>query len=163
MSPAGLFDPAVFSDNGEGELFNEPFGMPTGYRVPSFGQVTYPDLKTQMLEFHWLQNVRAPCNPAFFPKQQINAARRCEPYYFNHSFRSRPVTLFYDGSVRLTGVTEVMAADRRHQRQAGHGLWSRDTPFGDNGFFIDAGYDFAETSYHILTVDGIRGRDTVGR
>ena len=74
-----------------------------------------------------------------------------------------PVTLFYDGSVRLMGVLEAMSSDRRHDRQAGYGLWTRDTPFGDDGYFISDGYDFSDTGYHILTTDGVRGRDTIGR
>ena len=86
----------------------------------------------------------------------------CEPYYFNQGFQSAPVTLFYDGSIRPTGVMEAMSSDRRSRAQSGHGLWSRDTPFTENGYFIDVGYDFAETSFHILTIDGVRGRDTVG-
>ena len=36
-----------------------------------------------------------------------------------------------------------------------------DTPFGEDGYLM--GYDFAETSYHVLTIDGVRGRDTIGR
>ena len=31
---------------------------------------------------------------------------------------------------------------------------------GRPGFFIPQAYDLVETSYHILTVDGCRGRDT---
>jgi len=60
---------------------------------------------------------------------------------------------------------EAMSSDRRAMRQTGDGvgLWTRDTPFGTGGYFIDAGYDFAASSYHILTTNGIRGRDTVGR
>ncbi len=88
---------------------------------------------------------------------------RCEPYYFNHSFQSIPVTLFYDGSVRMMSVFEAMSSDRRHVRQTGYGLWSRDTPFGDNGYLIDVGYDFAESSFHILTTDGAKGRDILGK
>ncbi len=61
-----------------------------------------------------------------------------------------------------------MSSDRRNIRQTGGedtgvGLWSRDTPFEADGFFIPESYDFVETSYHILTVDGCRGRDTVGK
>jgi len=154
LSPAGLFSPQVFSDNGEGIFWKAPWELPTGYKVPSFGQVKYPTLKTHMLEHHWLQNVKVPCNATFLG---------CEPYYFNHSFQSQPVTLFYDGSVRLMGVMEAMSSDRRNLRQTGlNGLWSRDTPFGPEGYLIDDAYDFAETSYHILTIDGVRGRDTVG-
>ncbi|MHC4650576.1 MAG: type II secretion system protein, partial [Planctomycetota bacterium] len=56
MSPAGLFAPAVFSDNGQGEFWTAPWTMPTGYTVPTFSQARYPTLKTNVLEFRWLQN-----------------------------------------------------------------------------------------------------------
>jgi hypothetical protein len=131
--------------------------MPAGYRVPSFSQVKFPTLKTHMLEHQWLQNVKLECNDSF---------TGCEPYYFNHSFQSQPVTMFYDGSVRMMSVFEAMSADRRAAFQSGNddwGLWSRDTTLLGGGYFIDDGYDFAETSFHILTIDGIRGRDTIGR
>jgi len=156
LSAAALFSPMVFAANVDGAYWTAPWEMPAGYRVPSFGQVKYPTLKTHMLEHHWLQNMKVPCNPNFFG---------CEPYYFNHSFQSIPVTLFYDGSVRLMGVMEAMSSDRRAARQSpdGAGLWSRDTPFGVEGYLTTDGYDFAETSFHILTIDGVRGRDTVGR
>jgi prepilin-type N-terminal cleavage/methylation domain-containing protein len=155
LSAAGLFDPATFSPDAEGRYWNAPWEMAAGYRVPAFGQVKYPTLKTHMLEQHWLQNNRLPCNDSFYG---------CEPYYFNHSHRSMPVTLFYDGSVRLMSVLEAMSSDRRQQAQTpdGAGLWSRDTPFGDDGYLIPDGYDFAATSYHILTIGGVRGRDTIG-
>ncbi|MHC4614045.1 MAG: type II secretion system protein [Planctomycetota bacterium] len=154
LSVAGLYNPAVFSDDGNGLFWNEPWKMPSGYKVPSFGQVRYPTLKTHMLEHHWLQNMKVPCNAAF---------SGCEPYYFNHSYQSMPVTLFYDGSVRIMSVLEAMSSDRRHVRQAGHGLWTRDTPFGNDGYLIADGYDFAEASFHILTTEGVLGRDTLGR
>ncbi len=153
LSPAGLFAPRTFADNGEGQYWNAPWEMPAGYRVPSFGQVKFPTLKTHMLEHLWLQNLTTQCNLSFLG---------CEPFYFNHSFDSIPVTLFYDGSVRMMSVPEAMSADRRHLHQTGSGLWSRDTPLGSNGYFINDAYDFAETSYHILTADGVRGRDTLG-
>ena len=153
MSAAGLFNPVVFSDNGDGVFWQAPWEMPSGYKIPSFSQVSYPTLKTHMLEHQWLQHTKVPCNAAFLG---------CEPYFFNHSFQSMPVTLFYDGSVRLMSVTEAMSSDRRHQTQAEYGLWSRDTPFGDDGYLISDGYDFADTSYHVLTINGIRGRDTLG-
>ena len=157
LSPAGLFNPAVFSDaDRDGVYWTEPWTLPAGYRVPTFGQVKYPTLKTHMLEHQWLQNTKEPCNRNFFG---------CEPYYFNHSFSSSPVTLFYDGSIRLMSVLEAMSSDRRHSEQHPDdvGLWTRDTSFGDNGYLIDDGRDFAETSFHILTTWGVRGRDTLGR
>ncbi|MCH8154487.1 MAG: hypothetical protein IH786_04370, partial [Proteobacteria bacterium] len=49
------------------------------------------------------------------------------------------------------------------------GLWSIDTPFGGGynpgnggGYYMDFAYDFTATSYHILTIDGALGRDTLG-
>ncbi len=153
LSPAGLFAPQVYSDNGQGVYWTPPWQMPNGYRVPSFGQARYSSLKTHMLEHHWLQNQKLACNSAFFG---------CEPYYFNHGFQSMPVTLFYDGSIRLMSVLEGMSSDRRTNQQSGHGLWTRDTSLGEDGYLIGDGYDFAATSYHILTIDGVRGRDTIG-
>ena len=49
-------------------------------------------------------------------------------------------------------------------QQRGHAassLRTRDTPFGQDGYCVNDGYDFARTSFHILTVDGILGRDTL--
>jgi hypothetical protein len=154
LSPAGLFSPAAFSNDGNGYYWSAPWEMASGYKVPSFGEVRYPTLKTHMLEHSWLQNTKVPCNAAF---------SGCEPYYFNQSYQSMPVTLFYDGSVRLMGCLEAMSSDRRVNRQAGVGLWSRDTPFGTDGYFIGDGYDFAATAFHILTTEGVRGRDTIGQ
>jgi type II secretory pathway pseudopilin PulG len=156
LSPAGLYSPEVLSDSdGDGLYWSPPWAMPSGYKVPTFGQVKYPTLKTHVLEHHWLQNTKVPCNDAF---------TGCEPYYFNHSYQSMPVTLFYDGSVRLMGVLEAMSSDQRHQGQHpdGVGLWTRDTPFGTDGYLIGSGYDFADSSFHILTTEGVRGRDTLG-
>ena len=159
-SPAALFSPQVFSFNRQTELYwTPPWELPSGFRTPSMGQIKFPTLKTHMLEYRWLQNVPVACNTSF---------SGCEPYFFNHGFQSVPVTLFYDASVRMMGVMEAMSSDRRQIRQTGGeedgvGLWSRDTTFLEEGFFIPEAYDFVETSYHILTIEGARGRDTVGK
>ena len=74
------------------------------------------------------------------------------------------MTLFYDGHVSLVGVYDAQMADGRMQAQTGTGgwgLWSRDTPFGGDGYFIGRSYDNAHSSFHILTTDGIRGRDVI--
>ena len=99
------------------------------------------------------------CNPNFRP----GSYHGCEPYYFNHGWESVPMTLFYDGHVAGLGVPEAQAADSRHMNQVGWGLWSRDTPMSNDGYFIPEGYDFASTSFHILTTRGIRGRDRISR
>ena len=134
--------------------------MDAGWRSPAHSQCLYPSLKTHMLEHHWLQNAQGDCNPVF----DVGTYAECEPYYFNHAWESSPMTLFYDGHVEGVGVRKAMRADGRVRAQTGHdnwGLWSKDTTFGEDGYLIDAGYDQAETSFHILTTDGIRGRDVV--
>ena len=159
FSPAANFNPACFRPEPEGGWLSA-WDLPSGFRSPSMGQIRYPDLKTHLLEHQWLQNVEVKCNSAFDP---FSSVLDCEPYYFNHALTSSPVTLFYDMHVGLVGVHEAMLADRRHDRQFGYGLWSRDTPFGEDGYMINVGYDFAATSFHILTTEGAFGRDILGK
>jgi hypothetical protein len=99
--------------------FQDPWSLPSGFRVPTMSQVKYPGLKTHMLEHQWLQNVEVECNPAFDPWGSV---LDCEPYYFNHALTSQPVTLFYDAHVSFVGAHEAMLADRRHDNQVGYGL-----------------------------------------
>ncbi len=164
LSPAALFSPEVFRADDPSALpryrgFQDPWDLPSGFRAPTMSQVTYPTLKTHALEHSWLQNVEVECNSAF---DRFASVLDCEPYYFNHALTSQPVTLFYDAHVALVGTHEAMLADNRHVNQVGYGLWSRDTPFGTDGYFIDVGYDFVETSFHILTTSGALGRDILG-
>ena len=172
LSPAALFPPEVLAYNEQTEVYyNDPWDLPGGHRTPTIASIRYPTLKTHMLEHPWLQNVRRVCNPAFSNPM----GGQCEPYWFNHGFESAPVTLFYDGHVRLMGTQEALNANRRHLGQTGdtqngeYGLWSIDTPFGGDydpgspgGYYMDFAYDFTSTSYHILTIDGALGRDTLG-
>jgi prepilin-type N-terminal cleavage/methylation domain-containing protein len=164
LSPAAMFNPDVMRHDDPGDPtangFVDPWSLDSGFRSPSFSQALYPGLKTHMLEHHWLQNAAVDCNPGFHPGTYAG----CEPYYFNHSWVSSPVTLFYDGHVGSVGVRDAMRADGRMRTQTDNdawGLWSHDTPLGINGYFHEYGYDQANTSFHILTTDGIRGRDIV--
>ncbi|MEE9129214.1 MAG: prepilin-type N-terminal cleavage/methylation domain-containing protein [Phycisphaerales bacterium] len=175
LSPASLFSPDVLSLNKQtGEYYTDPWDLPGGHRTPPMSSIRYPTLKTHMLEHPWLQNVRRVCNPGFSGGGFEDA---CEPYYFNHGFESAPATLFYDGHVRLMGTQEALNANRRHLAQTaendedevGFGLWSIDTPFGGDydpespgGYYMEFAYDFTSTSFHILTIDGALGRDTLG-
>jgi len=148
-----MYHPDVWRSNAAGG-WQAPWDLDHGYESPGLFQATYPNLKTHMLEHSWLQNSPGLCNPAF---------AGCEPYYFNHSIDSAPVTLFYDGSVRLLPNSEVLSADFQILGQTGgvDGLWHRGTSFGANGYLIDASYDFVPLSHHVLTTDGILGRDTL--
>ena len=157
FSPAAMFAPEVMRS----ELFGgwlDPWQVLDGFESPGLWQAMYPSLKTQMIEHHWNQNAPAdPCNP-YFSEGTYDG---CEPYYFNHGLASEPATLFYDLSARLLPNTEAIAADMTVMQQTGCGLWSRDTPFGVNGYFGEAGYDVFSLGHHILTTDGILGRDTI--
>ena len=168
LSPASLFSPDVLGLNKDtNKYYTDPWDIAGGHRTPTMGSIRYPTLKTHMLEHPWLQNVRRVCNDAFSGGGFEDA---CEPYYFNHGFESTPATLFYDSHVRLMGTQEALNANRRHFGQTdGVGLWSIDTPFGGlytpnapGGYFMEFAYDFTATSYHILTIDGSLGRDTLG-
>ncbi len=153
FSPAAQFHPDVMRSNASGG-WQAPWSLDHGYESPGFFQATYPSLKTLMLEHSWLQGPPAECNPFW---------TGCEPYWFNHGLDAAPVTLFYDGSVRLLSNAEVLAADSQVLADTAgvDGLWHRGTPFGTDGYFISAGYDGTPLSHHILTTDGILGRDTL--
>jgi prepilin-type N-terminal cleavage/methylation domain-containing protein len=166
LSPAAMMSPDVLR-NHNGSYFRNPWFLPGGWRSPSYGMALYPTLKTHMLEHHWLQNMNKECSPFWDGGTYEN----CEPFYFNHSIVSSPVTLFYDGHIELVGT---MTADNAHKRllaQAGHGLWSKDTTLGgaytpdfvgaNGGYFSGFAEDWTNTSFHILTIEGIRGRDLV--
>jgi len=151
LSPAAMYNPEVLSYNSAtGQLWRSPNSFATGYTSPTNAQAVFPELKTRMIEHHWMYNAPAPCNPA---------SAGCAPYLFNQGIESRPEALFFDGSVRALGPYEASLAESRTQ-PAGFKLWSRNTPLGNNGYFLAQSYDFfGLSSYHILTRDGIAGRD----
>ena len=160
-SPAALYSPDVFRNEPDGG-FQDPWSLPAGFRAPSLSQSRFPELKTHMIEHNWLQSPPTACNPNF---------TGCTPYYFNHGYESRPVALFYDGHVDVTSTQEAIQAHNRLQAQSNGelGLWSRDTPLGGSwfqggtgGYFMGDAYDSTSTSFHILTTDGILGRDIGG-
>ena len=167
LSPAAMFHPEVYRNLGDGG-YQSPFSFGGGFRSPAMSQALHPSLKTHMLEHFWLQNTRSDCNPLFVG----GTFDDCEPWYFNHDLESAPVTLFYDGHVDKVGVKEAQNADGRMIAQTTGlpggpwGLWSRDTPLGPNGYFNNFNYPAQQgaipepdTSFHVLTTDGIRGRD----
>ncbi len=157
LSPAAMFHPDVMRAEPDGG-WQDPWSIDHGFTAPGLFTARYPDLKTQLLEHHWLQSPPAyVCNPSFDPGTYEN----CEPYYFNHGSASRPAALFYDMSVRLLPNEEVIAADAKLIDRTGFGLWSRDTPLGREGYYGAFAYDGTNVSHHILTTDGILGRDTL--
>ncbi len=162
LSPAALLNPDVMSAK---RANADPWSLPAGFRCPPMGAAKYAELKTHIIEHHWLQNTRpAQCNPAF-PNGTYNG---CEPYYFNGGHESVPMCAFYDGHVQGLGVQSAFVADRRVKQMgsglAEPGLWHRGA-MGPGGYFMNQSQWFnflAQTSFHILTTDGIYGRDHLG-
>jgi prepilin-type N-terminal cleavage/methylation domain-containing protein len=170
-SASAMWNPEVHSRCGH----VNPKNAPAAFRSPSVGQCRFPDLKTRMLEHNWMQNNETDKNPAFENFDDPS-------WTFNQGYNSKPVTMFYDGHVGVVGVADAMEADTRAQKQAENnntcnycatspgstnecqpGLWSRDTQWGTDGYYGNFSYDtIVDTAYHVLTTDGILGRDVIG-
>ncbi|MDG1977899.1 MAG: prepilin-type N-terminal cleavage/methylation domain-containing protein [Phycisphaerales bacterium] len=168
-SGSAMFSPEVHSHCG----WRNPRSMPAAFRSPSVGQCRFPGLKTRMIEHHWLQNTETAANPSF-------ATDGDPSWMFNQGYNSKPVTLFFDGHVAVIGTSDAMEGDTRAQvmaetndvcgycqsstaGQCQTGLWSRDTQWGANGYYGELSYDtLVDTSFHVLTTDGITGRDVMG-
>jgi prepilin-type N-terminal cleavage/methylation domain-containing protein len=172
ISPAGLFSPAILAAK-DPVLSPSIDSLPAAaFRVPSMSQARHPSLKTHMLENHWLQGGRgSACIPGF-----LATPYDCQPYFFNLSVDSAPCSMFFDGSVRVMGVREAVASDEAVRQSGGRGLYFRpgDQGFEEaddlsiSGYWLEfaadegAGLEGAAVGYHILTKDGILGRDTLG-
>ena len=155
-SPAAMFDPGVFRKPSEGG-FQDPSEYVEAYRSPVVSRAMYPELKTRMLEHDWLRGAPTRYNP--------NAEELRTPWYFNQSIAAQPVTLFFDGSIDTLLTGEAYLDDLKVRESTGgvDGLWSQDTPFGEEGYFGQFSEEGLSVSHHVLTTDGIRGRDLLGR
>ncbi|MCA9291437.1 MAG: hypothetical protein KDA25_09935 [Phycisphaerales bacterium] len=162
MSPAAMYHPDVLRPLGAGG-FQAPGTFADGFRSPGVDQVLYPDLKSRLIEHYWLQFAPGACNDGY-SEPFATPFGGCPPFLFNGGAESTPATLFFDGSVRLlrTGDVErddLLVLSLTRQRE---GLWSRDTPLGEDGYFGETSFDGTNVHHHILTTAGILGRDTLG-
>ena len=171
FSAAAMFNPMVFGKNINNGYFNDPWTLASGFKSPGMSQAQFSSLKTHILEHHLLQNRKKECHP----NVTNGPYDGCQPYFFNGAFNSAPVALFYDGHVGPAGQTDAIDANARmtvQTGQANHGLWSLNTALGpnanqggtysdnlNNGYYMDLSQDWSSTSYHVLTIDGIKGRD----
>ncbi|MBX3355873.1 MAG: type II secretion system protein [Phycisphaeraceae bacterium] len=169
-SPAAMWAPAVM---GGQTGYQNPKTLGGAFRVPTQGQASFPDLKTRCLEHSWLQGAKKDmrgANPDAMSPQHRGLGG--VPYFFNQGTYSSPNVLFFDGSVRTMSVRDAIDMDSRSTAQSGKGAWSRTTPLGVTGYYSGPGaantdldvelYNIGGNSFHVLTRDGIQGRDTVG-
>jgi len=167
-SPASMVAPGVLSHK---QVNSAAWGRPeqagpAGFKGPALGSANNPELKSLMLEKLWLQNRgKAPALNGNF------ATARC--WLFNEAYNSAPASLFIDGHTQVCAMNTAVNDDSRTAAQnasdstiaaQAKGLWHRGTPCGPDGWFsAGAGYDplidMKPTSFAVLTVDGIAGRD----
>lgn len=171
-SPAAMWAPTVLSlKNG----YTDPTTLVGAWRVPAQGQAAYPDVKTRCLEHSWLQGKRSDMR-AGNPDAMSPAHRGTngQPWFFNQGTYSAPNVLFFDGSVRTMTVRDAQDLDGRTFKQFAKKGWITNTPLGPTGYYSGAGMNldielnnlvvggYAGNSFHVLTSDGILGRDTLG-
>lgn len=157
FSPAAMYHPDVFRPVAEGG-YRAPASFGDAFASPSMSQVRHADLKTRLMEYHWIDGAPTTCHAGLLDPFPIGD---CSPWHFNHGAAAAPATVFFDGSIELFATFEARAGDQRVLALTGglDGLWSRDTPFGPTGYFGDLSVDGTVVSHHILTTSGILGRD----
>ena len=161
MSAAAMFDPGVFRRPSEGGWQDPKDEYAKAYRAPAMHQARFADLKTQMVEKDWLRG-----SPSRFNEGLSGQYPRLKNHWsYNHGVDASPLSLFFDGSVARINAGKATRHDAKvRQQNKGDGLWSRDTPLGNNGYLGDYAYeDRVSTSHTILTTDGILGRDLINR
>ena len=166
LSPSAMWGVDVHRAPSAGG-WQDPRDTTGGYASPSVDQCLHPDLKTRMVERWWIDGAPSRFNPLFdtgADDGQVN--RGFVPgvhWHSNLGHEARSQALFFDGSIATVRTGDAYEDDLRHQKTSGgDGLWSRDTPMGPDGHYGDMGID-AATSFHLLTTDGIRGRDFLRR
>jgi prepilin-type N-terminal cleavage/methylation domain-containing protein len=179
-SPANMMNNKVMTYKpGEGNGFRDPCSFNNGFKAPTLDQSKYASLKTYLVEQHWLQNVTGEaCSPTWDGMGSGHWRSTanpdgwhwggCHPALYNHSFRSTPVAVFNDGHVDMMDINSADKCDnlvsKANQDKFGSddnlcGLWNRNTPFGDNGYFQEAATDWMDVSPVALTEGGSNGRD----
>ncbi len=147
LSPAALFNPGVFRARADGG-YQSPTQFADSMRTPSVTQCTHPSLKTRMCEYGWFRNAPA------------------EGLSFTAGLASAPYTLFFDGSVASVRMSDAQAQDFSvyDQSPTDDGLWTRETPYQKDGWNpLGDRIDGQASGFHILTRDGILGRDLLTR
>lgn len=150
QSPAAIWGVGTFRAPRDGG-FRAPDDHPQAYITPTASIAAYPDTKTRLMEQRWCQQPPALAQPGSpsFPN----------PYRFNAGPGSQPGAIFYDGHWSFVPMSTFAADDEMAAQQTGDGLWSRDTPYGAGGVWANEAIDGFRNSAHLLTTEGILGRD----
>jgi hypothetical protein len=127
FSPAALWSPKVLSrpaDDGTGG-FTDPFSIPNSFKCPGVSQAMYANLKSHIMEHHWLHN-RPEGTRLCNPKREKGTYNNCEPYCFNHAIQSAPMAVYFDGHVDNLPVKDAIDSDARIKQQTKSeiGLWN---------------------------------------
>ncbi|MFO0963790.1 MAG: hypothetical protein U0625_12930 [Phycisphaerales bacterium] len=152
LSPAALWNPGVFRKPSLGG-YQQPDSFVEGYQTPTAAQAVYPSLKTRLMERNWCQQPPVYGNPC------TGAGNSTPNYAFNAGGDSQPGAIFFDGHVEFTAMSRYAADDEEVRMQGMDGLWSRDTPYGATGVRVGPVVNDFACSAHLLTTDGIAGRD----
>lgn len=159
LSAAALWNSDVLSQEYNG--YRAPTSFDESYETPMVAECTYPELKTRMMEHNAIGHFWSEI-PYFNPSMGSDT-----PWFFNQIANTWNLALFYDGSIGIMTVSAAVQSDQRVRRADDQslGLWSRATPLGSGGYFNAQSWELSndETSFHVLTIDGIRGRDTLFR
>ena len=159
-------------DDDNDVTFVDPMEIQTGFRPSTIDQAQFPNLKSWLMEHYWLQNTEAECSAQLDGTWFTEGAGcwdGCEPYHYNNSYKSSPVTAFADGHVGTFEVAQansdsivVGKANGLFANGAG-GLWHSDTSDAAEGYFISGRTDWVTWSGHSHTTNGIKGRDVLGK
>jgi hypothetical protein len=151
MSSSAMWDPQVFRSPSQGG-FRSPSSFADAYRRQALFGAAHPELKTLVLEHNWCQGGTPPMG---------SFGSTPTTYAYNASASATPVALFYDGHVWTMSNAQAIADDASLIKRGLDGLWSRDTPFGQDGYLGAQSIDGSRTSHSVLTTDGILGRDVL--
>ena len=147
LSPAALFNPGVFRARADGG-YQSPTQFADSFRTPSVTQCTHPSLKTRMCEYGWYRGA---------PQDGLA---------FTAGLESAPYAMFFDGSVASVRMADAQQQDFTvyDASPTKDGLWTRETPFGKFGWDpMNQRFDGRASGFHMLTRDGILGRDLLTR
>ncbi len=169
ISPGMMYNATVYAYDEDANItFTDPMDTPRGFQPSTLDQARHPNLKGWLMEHSWLQN--RPGNECSNQMDDTwfmsgdGCFDGCEPYHFNHSYKSAPVTSFADGHVAVIEIQKAQQADRKIAGQLGtdSGLWHRDSGDGGNGYYAGNSQDWTVWSGFTHDIDGVKGRTMLG-